>query len=126
MTHSVTNPTPIIHGVCQDLYALPAQLGELCASSVPKRAITRLMPKAKLSSFPRNHLARAVVTETISDSAPMPKMKRPLAMTPKRGVAAVRMAPARQMVPNRRVALRVPMRSMITPPMSTVAMGAML
>ena len=116
----------MIHGVCQLEYADLAQLGELCASIVPKRAISRLMPKAKLNSFPRNHLAIAVVTATMSDSAPMPKMKRPAAMKKKREVAAVRIAPIRQMTPNKRVALRVPMRSMMIPPMRTVAMGAML
>ena len=46
-----------------------AQVGEFWASHEPARAIIRLMPKAKLSSLPRNHFATAVVTATMSDSA---------------------------------------------------------
>ena len=56
----------------------------------------------------------------------MPKINRPVAMTMKTGVAAVISAPIMQITPNSSVALRVPMRSMMKPPINTVAMGAML
>ena len=39
--------------------------------------MVRLMPKAKLSSLPLNHLASAVVTATIIDSAPRPSTVLP-------------------------------------------------
>ena len=53
-----------------------AQLGELSASQDAARAISRLTPKAKLSSLPLNYFASAVVTATISGSAPIPSTKR--------------------------------------------------
>ena len=48
----------------------------MSAATDARRAIVRLIPKAKLSSLPRNHFARAVVTATIIDSAPRPKTVR--------------------------------------------------
>ena len=90
------------------------------------RVIVRLIPNAKLSSLPLNHFAMAVVTATISDSAPIPNTNRPIAITQKTGVAAVMMAPIRQMIPKSSKALRAPMRSMMNPPIRTVAIGAML
>ena len=82
--------------------------------------MVRLMPNAKDSSLPRNHLAMAVVTATMSDSAPRPKTRRPAAITESLPLSAVRAAPAKQSTPKRRVARRVPMRSMMTPPMRTI------
>ena len=38
--------------------------------------MVRLIPKAKLSSLPLNHFARAVVMATISGSEPRPRRKR--------------------------------------------------
>ena len=58
-----------------------AQLGELSAAKEPRRAIVRFTPKAKQSSLPRNHFAMAVVTATMSDSAPRPNTSRPAAIT---------------------------------------------
>ena len=43
--------------------------------------MVRLMPKAKLSSRPLNHLASAVVTATINGSAPTPRKKRATSIT---------------------------------------------
>ena len=109
-------------GVCQFAYAGAAQLGELSARNDPSRAIVRLRPKAKLSSFPLNHFAIAVVTATMSDSAPRPNTSRPAAMTRSSPDAAVMAAPARHRTPKMSVARRVPMRSMMRPPTSTIPM----
>ncbi len=62
----------------------------------------------------------AQVTETISDSAPIPKMSRPVAITASVPVAAVTPAPAKQSTPNSSVAFFTPIRSMMMPPISTM------
>ena len=54
------------------------------------------MPRAKLSSLPLNHFATPVVMATISDSAPMPKTKRPATIMGKAAPKAVMTAPIRQ------------------------------
>ena len=90
------------------------------AANEPSLAIVRLIPNANDSSLPRNHLAIAVVTATISDSAPRPKIRRPAAIGTSDPQAAVIAAPAKHSTPNSSVALRVPIRSMITPPSSTM------
>ena len=109
--------------------------------------MVRFTPKAKLNSLPLNQRAMAVVTATMSDSAPRPKTRRPAAITLMSGATgsapnslsrpftirpsgaragisgkAVTAAPAKQMIPNSSVDFLVPMRSMITPPMSTMMM----
>src|SRR5512136_1015904 len=80
-THIVPNATEMSSGHCQLAKALLASVGELSAAKDPSRAIVRLIPKAKLSSLPRNHRAMAVVTATISDSAPSPNSRRPATIT---------------------------------------------
>ena len=80
------------------------------------------MPKAKLSSLPLNHFARAVVTATFSDSAPMPKMRRPAAMSQSCADATVIAGPMTQRTPKIISDLRSPRRSIMKPPISTVKM----
>src|SRR5450756_2613679 len=80
-TQKLPNPPDVTSAPCQSEYDEDAQPGELSAANDPSLAIVRLMPKAKLSSFPRNHRAIAVVTPTISDSAPRPNTKRPATIT---------------------------------------------
>ena len=126
VTQKVANPTAMSSGMRQSSYAQPAHDGELRAANDPSLAIVRLMPKAKLSSFPLNHLPIAVVTATMSDSAPRPKISRPAAIVASVPDSAVTAAPARQMTPNASVARRVPMRSTMNPPMSTMTMFGML
>ena len=58
-----------------------AHEGELSAATDATRATSRFTPKAKPSSFPLNHFANAVVTATISDSAPRPSTNRPASIT---------------------------------------------
>src|SRR6516162_4386165 len=87
-----------------------AQVGELSAATEASRAMVRLMPKAKLSSFPLNHFARAVVTATIMDSAPSPKTVRPAIITGALPRAAVMAAPKRQTAAKARIDFLVPMR----------------
>src|ERR1022692_1516364 len=109
--HREPKPTEISSGLRQKLYANPAHDGDCCARSDPAREIIKLIPKAKLSSLPRNHLATAVVTATISDSAPKPKIKRPLAITVRAPDKLVTTAPKKHSVPKIKIALRVPIRS---------------
>ena len=78
------------------------------------------MPKAKLSSFPRNHWATAAVTATMRLSAPSPKINRPVAMMARRGLRAVTAAPRKQSRAKMKVARFTPIRSMRMPPMSTI------
>ena len=112
--------------------------------------MVRLRPNARLSSFPLNQRAMAVVTATISDSAPRPNSSRPAAITatcstwltsktqPKTASRpltaapsganaavsgqAVTAEPMKQITPNSSVDFLVPMRSMIKPPISTMTM----
>src|ERR1700747_1651828 len=93
VTQKVANPTEIISGERQLLYAEWAQVGEFWASQVPRRETVRLIPNAKLSSLPRNHFAIAVVTATMRDSAPMPNTSRPAAMTGNLPARTVKIAP---------------------------------
>ena len=81
-------PPPVLVG------AGAAQVGAFRAAKEPRRAIVRLTPKAKDSSLPRNHLAIAVVTATMSDSAPSPKTSRPAAITASVPLTAVSAAPS--------------------------------
>src|SRR5438876_11639324 len=111
ITQKDANATEIRSGDRQVEYAECAHVGEFCASQVPSRAIIRLMPKAKLNSFPRNHLAMAVVTAMISDSAPSPKISRLGAITASLHARTVTMEPMKHSVPKMKIALRVPMRS---------------
>src|SRR5277367_2181071 len=113
VTQKVPKPTEINNGERQLLYANRAQVGEFCASHDPSRAIIRLIPKAKLNSLPRNHLAVAVVTATISDSAPSPKMSLPAAIIANLPERAVTIDPIKHIKPKMRRALRVPIRSTI-------------
>ncbi len=64
------------------------------------RQTVRFTPKAKLSSLPLNQAASAVVMATMSDSAPMPKTRRPVAMIHKLLVSTVMMEPRKQSTPN--------------------------
>ena len=126
VTQKVANPTLMRSGMRQSEYAQLAHDGELSAANDPSRAIVRLMPNAKLSSFPLNHFATAVVTATMSDSAPRPNSSRPAAIIVSVPESDVTMAPARQVTPKISVALRVPIRSMMIPPMRTMMMFGML
>jgi hypothetical protein len=103
-----------------------AQVGELSAATEASRAMVRLMPKAKLSSLPLNHLASAVVTATIIDSAPNPSTVRPAIITTALPLAAVSRAPSKQSVANIAIAFLVPIRSIRIPPISNVATAATL
>src|SRR6266478_1750944 len=98
VTQKVAKRTEIRSGDRQFLYAECAHVGEFCASQVPRREIIRLIPNAKLSSFPRNHFATAVVTATIKDSAPRPKISRPAAMKASLPDSTVTIAPNRHRV----------------------------
>ena len=82
----------------------------------------RFTPNANPSCRPTNHWPMQTVTATIIDSAPMPKIRRPAAITGNDGELAVTTAPARQMRAKTSVERRVPNRSMMTPPMSTMTM----
>ena len=88
--------------------------------------MVRLSPKAKLSSLPLNHLAMAVVTATMSGSAPTPRRKRPAAMTRKSEETAVRTPATVQTAPKSRIERAVPKRSMTTPPPSSTSTAAQL
>lgn len=88
----------------------------------PARAMLRFKPKASPSWRPTNHCPIATVMATIIDSAPNPKMRRPAAITGKSGDMAVTAAPIAQMMANTSVASRVPNRSTIMPPRSTMMM----
>ena len=55
-----------------------------------KKAIVRLMPKAKPSSRPLNHLARAQVMATIRGSEPSPRRNRAATRTQKSDVTTIR------------------------------------
>src|SRR5688572_28571171 len=70
ITQKVPIPTAMTSGHCQLSQAGRAQVGELSARNDPRRAMVRFTPKANDSSFPLNQRASAVVTETMSDSAP--------------------------------------------------------
>ena len=63
--------------------------------------MVRFTPKANESSLPRNHLAIAVVTATMSDSAPRPNTRRPAAITASDPLSAVSAAPAKHRTPKR-------------------------
>ena len=76
--------------------------------------------------MPRNHLAIAVVTATMSDSAPRPKIRRPATITASLALTTVIAAPAKHRTPNTIVDFRVPMRSMMNPPISTMNTFGML
>ena len=69
-----------------------------------------------------NHCPRAVVTATIMDSAPSPNTRRPAAIPMNVPESPVMIAPARQIAVKTSVAVLVPIRSTITPPMSTMMM----
>ena len=88
--------------------------------------MVRFSPKAKLSSLPLNHLARAVVTATHRDSAPSPSTVLPATMTAKWPTSPVRMEPRRQRNEKIQMAFLAPMRSTIMPPMSRVTTAATL
>jgi len=72
--------------------------------------------------LPLNQRASAVVTATISDSDPIPKMNRPVAITQNSPESAVTTAPVSAITANRAVDFRVPIRSMMIPPISTITM----
>ena len=74
-------PSAIRNGQRQLAYAARAQVGEFSAANEPRRQMVRMTPKAKLSSLPLNQRASAATTATFKDSAPMPKMSRPAAIT---------------------------------------------
>ena len=101
-------------------------MGELSAATDPSRAMVRLSPKAKESSFPLNHLASAVVTATMSGSAPTPRRKRPAAITRKSEEATVMTPAAVVMAAKSRMDRLVPKRSMRMPPASSTSTAAQL
>ena len=88
--------------------------------------MVRLMPKAKPSSRPLNHLARAQVMATISGSEPRPRRKRATTITQKLEVRTIRIPAKVQMDPKMIVDLTVPYLSMITPPSSRTMTAARL
>jgi hypothetical protein len=122
MMQNVPKATEMSRGHCQFSNAGRAQVGELSAKKEPSLAIVRLTPNAKESSLPLNHFAIAVVTETMSDSAPRPKMSRPVAITAREPLTTVTTAPTKHRTPNSSVAFLTPIRSMMIPPMSTIKM----
>jgi hypothetical protein len=113
-------------GSCQLVYSGLAQPVDQSALAEPSRAMVRLMPNAKLSSLPLNHLASAVVTATMSGSAPTPSRNRPAAMTANCEDMAVTAAAARQMRAKSVIDFFVPHRSMMYPPTSSTSTAAML
>ena len=86
----------------------------------PTRPTPTMTPKAKLRSLPLNHLAIAAISETYIDSVPMPKSKRPDAMTHRFGVREVITAPEKRMRVNSISERRMPMRSVRMPPITKV------
>src|SRR5690606_8693676 len=104
VTPTAATPVASHSGSCQLAYSGLANEVDQSAEAEPSRAIERLMPKAKLSSLPLNHLASTAVAATISGSAPMPSRKRPASMVSKRAVDAISAAAARQMTANRVIA----------------------
>ena len=73
--------TAMVSGARQVVNNACAHDGELSAATDAMRATRRFTPKANPSSLPLNHFASAVVTATISDSAPRPRTKRPASIT---------------------------------------------
>src|ERR1700730_8463466 len=120
--HRAENPSSMRKGLRQLEYAQRAQVGELSAAKVPRRDAVRFNPKAKLNSLPRNQRARAVVTATFNDSAPIPKMRRPVAIRGRCPDAAVIAGPTNERIAKIMSAFRNPIRSMMKPPMTTVKM----
>src|SRR5271166_2471975 len=110
MTQNTEKPREIRNGHRQFAYAARAHVGELRAAKDPRRQIVRFMPKAKLSSLPLNHRARAAVTATFKDSAPIPKMSRPAAMIQSAPEEAVMAGPSRHKTPKIMSDLRRPRR----------------
>ena len=114
-------PAPIANNSGPRQLGVPALAGRIPSwptwanyrSTEARRAMVRLMPKAKLSSLPRNHLAKAVVTATIIDSAPNPRIALPAIMVPGSPLAAVSTAPSRQRTAKMASAFLVPIRSMM-------------
>ena len=88
----------------------------------PARAMLRLTPNANPSCRPTNHCPIATVIATIIDSAPRPKISRPAAIAGKFGAIAVTTAPTREITANASVDNRVPYRSTMIPPTSTMMM----
>jgi len=85
----------------------------------------RLMPKAKLSSRPLNHLARAVVMATMSGSDPIPRSSRAMSITVRSVLTALRMPANVQIEAKKIVDLTVPNLSITSPPMSRTNTAAM-
>jgi hypothetical protein len=88
--------------------------------------MVKLMPKAKPSSRPLNHLARAQVMATIRGSEPSPRRNRAATMTQKSDVITIRIPANVQMAPKRMVDLTVPYLSMTTPPSNRTMTAARL
>src|ERR1700730_14629990 len=121
-THRDEKGIAISKGVRQLDLSYRVQVGELSAAHVPSRDAVRFNPKAKLSSFPLNQRASAVTTATFSDSAPIPKISRPVAMTDKCPDMTVIAGPIKQSTPKNISDFRRPIRSMMMPPIKTVKM----
>src|SRR5271167_456565 len=122
MTHRLETPSEIRNGQRQFAYAARAHVGEFNAAKDPSRQIVRLMPKAKLSSLPLNQRAKAAVTATISDSAPIPKTSRPTAISQRCPDATVIAGPIKQRTAKIIKERLSPIRSIKTPPITTVKM----
>jgi len=71
----------MISGPRQPSKAEGIHVGIQSAEKEPSRAMVRLIPNAKPSSRPLNHLARAQVMATISGSDPRPRRNRATTMT---------------------------------------------
>src|SRR6202140_877860 len=111
ITHKLETPRAIRKGHRQFAYAARAQVGEFRAANEPSRQMVRLMPKAKLNSLPLNHRAKAAVTATISDSAPMPKINRPTAISQRCPEATVIAGPIKHRTAKSIKDFRTPIRS---------------
>ena len=111
VTPTPATPVASHSGSCQLAYSGLAKEVDQSAEADPRRAIDRLMPKAKDSSLPLNHLASAAVAATISGSAPMPSRKRPASMVSNVPVDAISAAEAMQISANRAIERLVPQRS---------------
>ena len=116
--YSIAAPTPAAmmpvashSGSCQFEYSGSANDGDQSAEAEPSRAIERLMPNAKPSSLPLNHLASTAVTATISGSAPRPSRKRPAISAGKFCAEALTAAATTHSAANATIARRAPNRS---------------
>ena len=98
----------------------------LKVNRVPSRLTVSATPNESASSFPRNQRERIALWATTRGSDPMPKMRRPKYIHPMLGAHATITAPAVTSNENSRLARRVPIRSIKSPPPRTAKIAAKL